>query len=121
MKIHIKAECFRHRLIGNTNLTISIRRKWNDNWPDQTWRHITIGLRSPVLIDTNPDRHRWFYFNPIRFGYLAANYYFGIIYIITTFRSTNLWNRNPYRRLGPFQWVWDDGRYRAGLRQGAAP
>lgn len=93
-------------MIGYFDLVMSIQRQWRGDYRGSpTWRHVTIGLRSPVCYYgfTSIPRPAWRWF-PLRFGYGDGNLYLGILYIVTTFgRGYHL----RYKSFGPLQWAWE--------------
>lgn len=95
-------------MIGYLDFTWSIQRRWKDFPGGQaTWRHITLGLRSPVcrqpgsLYKDGKPRYTW---HRLRFGYGHGNLYLGIVYIVTTFGR----HHPPleYAKYGPIEWAW---------------
>lgn len=93
-------------LWGYFDIGVSIQRIWKGDTRHATWRHITIGLRSPLLRqpgklykDGKPRWHWW----PLRFGWGSGNLYLGAIYIITTFGRQ--YPPLDYRQWGPFVWA----------------
>ncbi|AZO29357.1 hypothetical protein [Mesorhizobium sp. M1B.F.Ca.ET.045.04.1.1] len=110
MKIHLKFKGPKefYGVIGYLDLTASIHRAWGkDTRRMASWRHITIGLRSPLLRQPGrlykDGRARWGWW-PLRFGYGAGNVYLGLIYIITTFGKSS--GQMEYKRFGPLEWAY---------------
>jgi hypothetical protein len=121
MKLSIKlsAPGFHYGQFGLLDLTLSFYRD-----RPARWRQVTIGLRSPILVLTGESRRLlkkvWAWNRP-RFGRLATNYYFGVLYILDSKRGANLSSKDergrycqryPYRKFGPIEFVWDDGMAR---------
>ena len=101
--------CNTHRDIGcygYLDFTLSIYRPWaggSTGFP--TYRHITLGLRSPLIVYA---RRHWralgmIHFDHIRFGRCGGRFYFGPVAILTTFDHRNL--RIETKTFGPFAWV----------------
>lgn len=110
MKLKTSADLFRYGVIGYADFTLSIRRAWGPraNTFGATWRHVTLGLRSPVvrqpgrLYRDGRARYTW---HPLRFGWGGGNLYLGVVYIVTTFGSHGF-PPLRYAGWGPFQWAW---------------
>jgi len=78
-----------HGMIGHLDFTWSIQRAWKGDSSDYpTWRHITIGLRSPLLRQPGAlykdGKPRYVWYRP-RFGFGCGNLYLGVVYILTSF------------------------------------
>jgi hypothetical protein len=102
MRVTIKAKTSHDiGLYGYFDLTASIQRDWGKNPMNRaTWRHITIGLRSPILYCPKHFGWKWF---PLRFGYGQGNVYLGLVYIVTTFGRQG--GEMEYRNFGPITWA----------------
>lgn len=107
MKITFKVRTDFCGMRGYLDFVCSIQRRWKgDSTGRTTWRHVTLGLRSPVcrqpgkLYSDGRARYTWHH---LRFGYGGGNVYLGVIYIITTFGSSH--PPLAYAKWGPFEWA----------------
>ena len=92
-------------IIGLWDFGVSALAKWSGRVSDcESWRHVTIGIRSPVLVHPKSAAtygQRRVTFWPPRFGHGNGNLYLGPLFVLTTFGEQT--RRMSYRRFGPVE------------------